>query len=252
MEPLRLKPRQPVEADIEDWDDDDFVVEGDDLTFRSPSTATNVPSRPSSSRRRDSGSSHFSFRSELEGEEEKHVHIPGDDEKSTRDAIAAAQNAGIPLPSNVPSSALMGGTIKRLGGRKIRKIIQDDWENDMELPDTSQGFKIKKLDQSAFPESLRQVSIGSSSTQTSPGNVIKMASALDKDDRRESIQSATSNLSAAINLDRFKDAEEDDDFFGDGGDTIRVSKSRQPKPVSFITPPTPPEGNKAHRCRGRF
>ncbi|KAI8678169.1 hypothetical protein NCS55_00536400 [Fusarium keratoplasticum] len=244
MEPLRLKPRQPVEADIEDWDDDDFVVEGDDLTFRSPSTATNVPSRPSSSRRRDSGSSHFSFRSELEGEEEKHVHIPGDDEKSTRDAIAAAQNAGIPLPSNVPSSALMGGTIKRLGGRKIRKIIQDDWENDMELPDTSQGFKIKKLDQSAFPESLRQVSIGSSSTQTSPGNVIKMASALDKDDRRESIQSATSNLSAAINLDRFKDAEEDDDFFGDGGDTIRVSKSRQPKPVSFITPPTPQKETK--------
>ncbi|KAF4999754.1 hypothetical protein FDECE_11409 [Fusarium decemcellulare] len=245
MEPLRLKPRQPVEADIENWDDDDFLVEGDDLTFRSPSTATNIPSRPSS-RRRDSGSSHFSFRSELEGEEEKHVHIPGDDEKSTLDAITAAQNAGIPLPTNVPSSALMGGTIKRLGGRKLRKIIQDDWENDLELPDMSQGLKIKKHSQSDFPESLRQVSIGSTSTQASPTNVIKSAAAsLVRDDRRESVQSATSSLSAAINLDRFKDAEDDDDFFGDGGDTIRVSKSRQPpKPVSFITPPTPQRESK--------
>jgi hypothetical protein len=253
MEPLRLKPRQPVEADIENWDDDDFVVEGDDLSFRSPSTATNIPSRPSSSRRRDSGSSHFSFRSEAEGEEEKHVHIPGDDEKSTLDAIAAAQNAGIPLPTNVPSSALMGGTIKRLGGRKIRKVIHDDWENDLEIPDSSQGLKIKRPEQPKSPDTSRHVSFGSTSTHTSPINWGNSppTSPLDKDIRRESgqsiqtfqsmhsIQSATSNLSAAINLDRFKDGDDDDDFF-DGGDTIRASKSHQiPKPVSFITPPTP-------------
>ncbi|KAJ4025200.1 hypothetical protein NW752_002668 [Fusarium irregulare] len=259
MEPLRLKPRQPVEADIENWDDDDFVVEGDDLSFRSPSTATNIPSRPSSSRRRDSGSSHFSFRSEVEGEEEKHVHIPGDDEKSTLDAIAAAQNAGIPLPTNVPSSALMGGTIKRLGGRKIRKIIQDDWENDLEMPDSSQGLKMKRPEQPKSPETSRHVSFGSTSTHTSPINWGNSppTSPFDKDNRREStqsiqsfqsmqsIQSATSNLSAAINLDRFKDDDEDDDFFG--GDTIRASKTRPlplPKPVSFITPPTPQRDSK--------
>ncbi|SCO81967.1 related to cytokinesis inhibitor byr4 [Fusarium oxysporum] len=252
MEPLRLKPRQPVEADIENWDDDDFVVEGDDLSFRSPSTATNNPSRPSSSRRRDSGSSHFSFRSELEGEEEQHVHIPGDDEKSTLDAIAAAQSAGIPLPSNVPSSALMGGTIKRLGGRKIRKIIQDDWENDLEIPDSSQGLKMKKLEQPKSPEASRHVSFGSTHTSPMSWGNSPPTSPFDKVNRREStqsiqsiqsmqsIQSATSSLSAAINLDRFKDADDDDDFFGDGGDTIRASKNRQlPKPVSFITPPTP-------------
>ncbi|KAF5255796.1 hypothetical protein FOXYS1_13761, partial [Fusarium oxysporum] len=252
MEPLRLKPRQPVEADIENWDDDDFVVEGDDLSFRSPSTATNNPSRPSSSRRRDSGSSHFSFRSELEGEEEQHVQIPGDDEKSTLDAIAAAQSAGIPLPSNVPSSALMGGTIKRLGGRKIRKIIQDDWENDLEIPDSSQGLKMKKLEQPKSPETSRHVSFGSTHTSPMSWGNSPPTSPFDKVNRREStqsiqsiqsmqsIQSATSSLSAAINLDRFKDADDDDDFFGDGGDTIRASKNRQlPKPVSFITPPTP-------------
>ncbi|WXC66538.1 hypothetical protein SNK03_012312 [Fusarium graminearum] len=253
MEPLRLKPRQPVEADIENWDDDDFVVETDDLSFRSPSTSTNIPSRPTSSRRRDSGSSHFSFRSEAEGEEETHVHIPGDDEKSTLDAIAAAQNAGIPLPTNVPSSALMGGTIKRLGGRKIRKIVHDDWENDLEIPDSSQGLKIKRPEQPKSPDTSRHVSFGSTSTHTSPINWGNSppTSPFDQDTRRESghsiqafqsmqsIQSATSNLSAAINLDRFKDGDDDDDFF-DGGDTIRASKTHQlPKPVSFITPPTP-------------
>ncbi|KAH6891141.1 hypothetical protein B0T10DRAFT_303941 [Thelonectria olida] len=243
MEALRLKPRQPVEETIENWDDDDFLCDGDDLTFRSPSTATNVASRPSS-RRRDSGSSHLSLRSELEGEEEKHVHIPGDDEKSTLDAIAAAKNAGIPLPSNVPSSALMGGTIRRLGGKKLRKIIQDDWENDLELPETAQGLKIKKH-HTEFPENLRQVSLGSS--HPSPTKVSK-PTLISFNDRRESTQSNTSTistLSAAINLDRFKDADDDDDFFGDGGDTIKVSKSRQPpKPISLITPPTPSKDNK--------
>ncbi|KAK7430581.1 hypothetical protein QQZ08_002873 [Neonectria magnoliae] len=251
MEPLRLKPRQPVEDDMENWDDDDFVVDGDDLSFRSPPAATTV-SRPTSSRRRDSGSSHLSLRSDLDGEEEKQVHIPGDDEKSTLDAITAAQNAGIPLPRNVPTSALMGGTIKRLGGRKIRKIIQDDWENDMELPDLSQGFKIKRH-QPDFPESLRQVSAGSS--QASPAKVSKTA-LLSQDNRRESNQSTTSTistLSAAINLDRFKDADDDDDFFGDGGDTIKVSKSRQPpKPVSFITPPTPSRDTKTTNTEDDF
>ncbi|KAH7157052.1 hypothetical protein EDB81DRAFT_840949 [Dactylonectria macrodidyma] len=251
MEPLRLKPRQPMEDVVENWDDDDFVVEGNDLSFRSPSTATNVTSRPPS-RRRDSGSSHLSLLSELDGEEEKHVHIPGDDEKSTLDAIAAAQSAGIPLPRNVPTSALMGGTIKRLGGRKIRKIIQDDWENDLELPDASQGFKIKKQ-HTEFPESLRQVSGGS--IQASPTKLIKSAS-LSQDNRRESNQSTSSTisaLSAAINLDRFKDVDDDDDFFGDGGDTIKVSKSRQPpKPVSFITPPTPSKDIKIANAEDDF
>ncbi|CAM1503914.1 Fc.00g015050.m01.CDS01 [Cosmosporella sp. VM-42] len=245
MEPLRLKPRQPVEDDIENWDDDDFLVEADDLTFKSPSTTTAL-SRPSS-RRRDSGSSHVSFRSELESlpGEERHVHIPGDDEKSTLDAITAAQKAGIPLPKNVPSSALMGGTIKRLGGRRLKKIIQEDWENDLELPDTSQGLKIKQKDQTEFPETLRQVSAGSSPIKTtkSPPTIVR-------DDRRESTQSNISTLSAAMNsaimnLDKFKDTEEDDDFFGDGYETIKVSKSRQPpKPVSFITPPTPQKDSK--------
>ncbi|GKT46972.1 uncharacterized protein ColSpa_07153 [Colletotrichum spaethianum] len=218
METLRLKPRQPVaEPDIEDWDDDDFQIDTDDLTFRTASTTTNLPPT-----RRDSASSHVSLRSDLESilDEETHVHVPGDDEKSTLDAIAAATQAGIPIPKNVPSSALMGGTIKRLGGRKIKKIMQDDWEDDLVLPDSGQGLRIKPQDGSKFPDMLRQVSGGSS--QTSPTKPMKTPPAVSLLDRRESTESRTSTLSGALNLEKFRDNDDDDDdFFGDGSETIK-------------------------------
>jgi hypothetical protein len=162
------------------------------------------------------------------------------------DAIAAAEHAGIPLPKNIPSSALMGGTIKRLGGRKIRKIIQEDWEHDLELPDPSQGFSMKPKTDTEFPETLRQVSGGS--IQTSPARVVKpLTLAEPQPQPGSSAKSHTSALSSALNLDKFKDAEEDDDdFFGDGAATIKVSKNRiAPQPVSFITPPTPQKSEKA-------
>lgn len=236
MEPLRLKPRQPVTDEIENWDDDlDLVIDGDDLTFGGGSTATNAAPR-----RRDSASSHMSLRSDLESwnGEEQHVHIPGDDEKSTLDAITAAENAGIPLPKNVPSSALMGGTIRRLGGRKIRRIIHEDWENDLELPETSQGLKIKSQTHADFPETLRQVS--GSSTHSSPVKQKRLQPSIGEDDRRDSGQSGISILSASAKLDKFVEDDEDDDFFGEGPDTIKLPKTRQlAKPISFITPPTP-------------
>lgn len=258
MEPLRLKPRQPVEEEIENWDDDnDFVVDGEELSFRGSFTTTAGPatshalSRPPS-RRRDSTSSHVSLRSELESVqgEERQVHIPGDDETSTMDAIAAAEHAGIPLPKNIPSSALMGGTIKRLGGRKLRKIIQEDWENDMELPDSTQDLSIKPKEETDFPDTLRQVSGGS--IQGSPTRAMKSPTLI-QPQRRQSAQSNTSALSSALNLDKFKDTEDDDDFFGDGCNTIKVSKGRvPPKPVSFITPPTPQKPQKSKEPEDDF
>ncbi|KAK6225990.1 cytokinesis regulator [Colletotrichum tabaci] len=240
METLRLKPRQPVaEPDIEDWDDDDFQIDNDDLTFRTTSTTANLP--PS---RRDSASSHVSLRSDLESilDEETHVHVPGDDEKSTLDAIAAATQAGIPIPKNVPSSALMGGTIKRLGGRKIKKIMQDDWEDDLVLPESSQGLRIKPQDGSKFPDMLRQVSGGSN--HTSPTKPMRTPPAVSLLDRRESTESTTSTLSGTLNLEKFRDNDDDDDFFGDGSETIKVSKIRSLKHISLITPPTPQKSDK--------
>ena len=225
---LRLKARPPVEDEVENWDDEDFLIDGDDLGFPSLSNSANI-----SNNRRDSQSS---FRSDFEsvhGEEEKQVHLPDTDEKSTLDAIAAAAKAGIPLPKNVPPSALMGGTIKRLGGRKIRRIIQEDWVEDLEFPDAGQVLQIKKRDGNQFPEVLRQVS---NSAQPSPSRPPKDFNMIHTDSKeRESTPS-----SSFIDLERFRDADDDDDFFGDGGATIKVSKRREiPKPLSLITPPTP-------------
>ncbi|UKZ80510.1 hypothetical protein TrVFT333_008271 [Trichoderma virens FT-333] len=237
MEPLRLKPRQPVEAEIENWDDDDFIVDGDELSLRPTAVTTNAQPR-----RRDSTSSHISLRSDLDSAygEEQHVHLPADDERSTMAAIAAAERAGIPLPKNVPSSALTGGTIKRLGGKKMRRVIDDDWENDLELPEGLQGLQMKPRTQTDFPETLRQVSGGSlqNSLQNSPRKTPKST----RDSRRSSIMSNSSILSAALSLDKFRDTDdEDDDFFGDGFDTIKIPKKRPPRLAPFVTPPTPLE-----------
>ncbi|KAJ6783724.1 hypothetical protein PWT90_05474 [Aphanocladium album] len=251
MATLKLKERQPAE-EIESWDDDgDFLLEGDELSRRTSTNFNNAPLR-----RRDSTSSHVSFRSEIESiqGDEQQFHIPGDDESSIMDAIAAAQHAGIPLPQNVPTSALMGGTIKRLGGRKIQKIIQDDWENDLELPESSKGLAIKPKETVDFPDTLRQVSAGSlpdsptrlrksPATAAAPSAPSMLSSSL-------AAKSATSALTSAINLDKFKDTE-DDDFFGQGPGpaTVRVPRiprgRQQANPVSFITPPTPRKQEKA-------
>ena len=164
---MTLRPRKapPVmEDEIENWDDDDLDIGGDDFTVRSASLVTTA----SSSHHRESISSRLSGRSfdSNHGDDDREVHVPGDDERSMLDAIATAARAGIPIPHNVPSSALMGGTIKRLGGRKIKKIIQDDWDDgDLELPGEG-GLKIKNQDGANFPDALRQVSGGS--VQASP------------------------------------------------------------------------------------
>ncbi|KAG6001608.1 hypothetical protein E4U21_004011 [Claviceps maximensis] len=250
MEPLRLKPRQQMEDEIENWDDDeDFLVEGDELSFQSSfTTNTGFPSlhavsRPSS-RRRDSASSHVSFRSELESVigEETQLHLPGDDENSTLDAIAAAEHAGIPLPKNIPSSALMGGTIKRLGGRKIRKVIQEDWETDLEFPDASQPLSVKPKNDMDFPATLRQVS--GDSIQSSPSK--KTEDPVFTTQMPQSIplvQPNTDASSLASNADYPADAQDDDGIFGDGPATVKVPKGKGKIPSALSAclsaPPTP-------------
>ncbi|KAI1272599.1 cytokinesis regulator [Xylaria sp. FL0933] len=230
MEPLRLKPRKAVEEIVENWDDDDFMIgEDEDLTFRSHSTSTTTRNT-SSSRRRDSRSSFRSDRESLPGDE-RQVHLPGDDEKSTLDAIAAATHAGIPIPTNVPPSALMGGTIKRLGGRKIKKIFQEDWGDELELPAPGQALRLKAQDGNNFPEVLRQVS-GSSPAKKSLAPLAQISP--------PQIQQPLSSLGPPINLEKFRDTEDDDDIFGDGAATIKASKPQvRGRPISLITPPTP-------------
>lgn len=239
MDQLTLKPRKAVvQEEIENWDDDDLDIGGDDFAFRSASLATTASSL---GHHRDSISSRLSGRSfdSNNGDEDRQVHVPGDDERSTLDAIATAARAGIPIPHNVPSSALMGGTIKRLGGRKIKKIIQDDWDDgDLELPGEG-GLKIKRQDGANFPDALRQVS-GPGSSQASPVKHLQPAPKFNPSPQKLKSKAAAANL-----LDQFRD-DDDDDFLGDGEATIKVAKSRAPnKLIPLITPPTPLQNPKS-------
>lgn len=233
MEQLVLKPQKPVEDDVENWDDDDLDIAGDDFTFRSASAATTATF---ASTRRESVSSRLSIRSDFN--EERQVHLPDDDdERVTNDAIATAKRAGIPLPENIPSSALLGGTIKRLGRRDVRKIISDDWDDgDLEVP-VGEALNIKRQDASKFPETLRQVS-GSGSLN--PQKTLMAAPVFHVSPRPElKTKPASNNM-----LDRYRD-EEDDDFFGDSEATIKVAKIRNSKPtlpsITSLAPEKPTE-----------
>lgn len=219
-------------SQIENWDDDDLDFEGNDFAFRSASIATSMATALSN--RRGSMSSHISARSDMEsnnGDEERQVNVLGDDERSRNDAIAAANLAGIPIPHNVPNSALIGGTIKRLGGRKITKTIQDDWDDgDLEFSADSE-LKIKIHEDTSFPESLRQVS-GPSSTQSSPSRqrMSALGSCYDPHLRLRSSQ-ALNTL-----LNQYKDGE-DKDYTRKN--MIKISKNRKnPRLIPITTSPT--------------
>ncbi|KAF2238441.1 hypothetical protein EV356DRAFT_461149 [Viridothelium virens] len=115
---------------VENWDEDaDFHG---DLFSNSMSVA------------QSSISSRVSIHSEsVAGDEDWQVLLTPNDDSSTQNAIAHAKQAGIPLPSNVPSSALLGGSIKKLSKRKSNQKMDDDWGEDLELPPPG-GLKLKK------------------------------------------------------------------------------------------------------------
>ena len=235
MEPLTLKPRQPVEDAMECWDDDDDLQGIDELQFRNVSSTTIGSTQ--ASHFRDSTSSRMSTRSDREsvggGDEDWQVLLPTDDEKSTTEAINAAKTAGIPIPTNVPSSALLGGTIKRLGGRRLKKVLGgDDWGEDIEMPKAQEGgLKLKKIEAKDYPDALRQFS---AEFPSSPSPLKPQSSMTFK----ERMASATTTKIGNSSLDKFRDDDDDDDeFFGDVP-TIKVAKNRLPqKPVNFIPPP---------------
>lgn len=235
MEPLALKARPPVEEGIECWDDDDDLQGIDDLQFRNVSSTT--VGSTSASHHRDSVSSRMSTRSDREsagGDEDWQVLLPSGDDKATTDAINSAMTAGIPIPTNVPSSALLGGTIKRLGGRRLRKVLGDDWSEDIELPKNQDGgLKLtQKEERKDFPDDMRKFS---AEFPTSP----QLAKPQTNMTFMEHMVSATKSSTGNAALDKFRDTA-DDDFFGDVP-TIKVAKNRiEKKPINFIPPPSKP------------
>lgn len=233
MEALTTKPRQNIE-EVECWDNDEDLQGIDDLNFRMSSTTTasnSFSTQPS--HHRDSISSRLSAKSDIESnggvDEDWQVLLPGDDEIATTDAIASAKSAGIPIPMNVPSSALLGGTIKRLGGRKLKKVLADDWSEGLELPGAETGgLKIKKPEGRNYPEALRQISAafhGPTTTKSQVGMNLM-----------ERLASAANDNHKGSGLDKFRDDEDEDSFFGDVP-TIKLGKTRPlQQPINFAPP----------------
>lgn len=127
---------------MESWDDD-LELQGNIFTNSQSTVKTSISSR-------------LSIRSESEsnaGDEDWSVPLAPNDEQSTSNAISSAKHAGIPLPSNVPSSALVGGSIKRLGNKKkSRRDLNHDWGDDLEMPDAGGDtlkLKVENHDQSS-------------------------------------------------------------------------------------------------------
>jgi hypothetical protein len=114
-----------MQPDIENWDDDaDFTG---DITFGNSlgAQSTGFSSRRSVSARSESNAA----------EEDWQVLLTANDDNATTNAIASAKQVGIPIPQNVPQSALLGGTIKRLGKQKtpVKKNVADEWGDEFEF-----------------------------------------------------------------------------------------------------------------------
>lgn len=226
VSPLRL--RRPQEDVVECWDDDDDLHCGDDIFFRTGSSATSVTGssvRPSG--HRDSISSRRSCRSDRDsnyGDEESWQLLLNDqDEFGTEDAIISAKNAGIPIPEGIPKSALLGGTIKRLGGRNGKKVPGDDWSEDLDLVGLSGDLSLRFKHEATSPESLLHLS----SLPTSPSKSRDLNLFSDLMNRSPAPQPVLNDL------DKFRDTDEDALF--DDVQTIRLGKSRPPSLNPFAT-----------------
>ena len=118
---------------VENWDDDD------DLDFNGFQGNFNA----STATAQTSISSRLSAHSESVAGGDEDWNLVVNDEQSHAHAIQSAKQAGIPLPENVPQSALLGGTIKRLGKKKSRQKLNDDWDNDIDMPDFGAPLQLK-------------------------------------------------------------------------------------------------------------
>ncbi|MBE7181154.1 MAG: hypothetical protein INR71_08095, partial [Terriglobus roseus] len=105
---------------VENWDDDG------DIDFDHTQSVSS---------RHSNFSARVSIKSESNaGDEDWQVLVASSDANATKDAIYSAKQAGIPIPQSVPSSALLGGAIKKLGKKTSRRHLDDDWGMDIELP----------------------------------------------------------------------------------------------------------------------
>jgi len=211
--------RPKADETIESWDDDDELQLNDAIHFRAASSAGSIANssiRPSG--HRDSISSRRSARSDLEsnaGDEDWQVLLSENDDFSKQEALASAKNAGIPLPAGIPTSALLGGAIKRLSARKTKRTFVDDWSDEVELPEPDAVLELKMPRDSLFPDTLQQIS----SAATSPVKSTASPS--------WNTNIATPLQSALAKLDYFQD--ENDAPFNQDVPTIKAPAPRSPR-----------------------
>lgn len=121
-----------AQVEVESWDEDqDF--QGDLFSHSLSTQPTSLSSRQS-------------VRSEsTAADEDWQVLITPNDEASVAKAITSAKQVGIPIPHNVSQSALLGGTIKRLGKSKSKTQVADDWGDDFDMggDDSGGGLQLK-------------------------------------------------------------------------------------------------------------
>lgn len=189
-----------MSADTENWDEDlDF--QGDAFFTHSVSTVhTNFSSR-------------LSINSESNaGDEDWNILISPNDDASTTNAIRSAKQAGIPIPQNVPSSALMGGTIKRLGKNNTRpKLPQsndDDWGDDLDIPQAG-ALTLKKPEPSALSSFAEDDAEEDFDNFTDGSLGIRFAGTRRDNRNRSSSASAMSPSLGSVTVES-----EDDDFRG--------------------------------------
>lgn len=138
-------------ADSDNWDDDlDFGGDHDPFTHSVSTVHTGFSSR-------------LSMHSESNAaDDDWNIQLAPNDDDSTANAINSALHAGIPIPSSVPSSALIGGAIKRLGKPQLPTKTKlphdhDDWADDLELPQAAplslkKHHHVDSMSPSAFAE----------------------------------------------------------------------------------------------------
>ncbi|KAL4879994.1 hypothetical protein BJY04DRAFT_83650 [Aspergillus karnatakaensis] len=234
MAPFALEVRPNGDGAIECWDDDEELQCYEDIQLRAVSSANSVTN--SSVRRsghRDSISSRRSARSDLDsttgGDEDWQVQLLDDDELVNEEAIASVKGAGIPLPANVPRSALVGGTIKRLGRKKTKREFIDDWSDDLELPSPDVALELKRFHETSLPEVLLQFG----SNTASP---VKAA-----------LPASTDDVARQLNTYAISNDFVDDFDGNDAQDvpTVKATKQRCPQLPNIISDPTSEEGTSA-------
>src|SRR5271170_8144621 len=123
----------------ESWDNDDDLLFDDNESIGDLKDSQSSNNQPTTRRRISNIRTISGLRTLEENDKED---ITQQFELSTDDiegAFNLALKAGIPIPKDTPSSALIGGTINRLGtsSRKGRPVNNDDWSEDIDIPDTT-------------------------------------------------------------------------------------------------------------------